>query len=134
MSRRKKFQPKNFEKIGTSNLSSTLYASMLESYAWKQLTAQAKVLYTYMKLQQYGQAPLEGYPADTFVFNHYMYVTLYGLYKTWKQFDRDCKQLVKWGFITIRENGKNMRTSNVYQFSAEWQNIKSPSAAIRERE
>ena len=58
--KRSKFQPKNFEKIGSSNLSVTIYKSMIESYPWKQLTPQAKVLYMYMKLQQYGQKQLDG--------------------------------------------------------------------------
>ena len=125
MAKRKKFQPKNFEKIGNSNLSSTLYASMLQSYPWMQLTPQAKVLYTYMKLQQYGQQPLEGYPADTFVFNKAMYVHTYQLYSNWKQFDRDCKQLINWGFIKVYENNQFARTKNVYQFSGEWQDIEA---------
>ena len=125
--KRSKFQPKNFEKIGSSNLSVTIYKSMIESYPWKQLTPQAKVLYMYMKLQQYGQKPLEGYPDDTFYFNRAMYVDTYGLYVSWRQFGRDLKLLVKYGFIKVVERGKNMRSKNVYQFSCEWQNIKSAS-------
>lgn len=122
MSRRKKFQPKNYENVGKSNLSAIIYASMLLSYPWMQLTPQAQRLYLYMKLQAYGQKPLEGYPADTFVFNKGMYINTYKLYKTWSQFDRDCKQLIEWGFIRVVENGHTTRTKNVYQFSAEWQN------------
>ena len=97
---------------------------MLQSYAWMQLTPQAQRLYLYMKLQKYGQKPLEGYPSDTFVFNKAMYIKVYKLYKTWKQFDRDCKQLIEWGFIRVVENGQFTRTKNVYQFSPEWQNKK----------
>ena len=124
MARRKKaFRPTGFENVGKSNLSATIYASMMNSYPWMQLTPQAKVLYLYMKLQMYGQKPLENYPADTFVFNFSMYVKTYHLYSNWKQFDRDCKQLVKWGFIKVYENGHTTRTKNVYQFSGEWQSI-----------
>lgn len=124
MARRKKvFQPTGFENVGKSKLSATIYASMMNSYPWMQLTPQAKVLYLYMKLQMYGQKPLEDYPADTFVFNFGMYVKTYHLYSNWKQFDRDCKQLVKWGFIKVYENGHTTRTKNIYQFSGEWQNI-----------
>ena len=124
MARRKKvFRPTGFENVGKSNLSATIYASMMNSYPWMQLTPQAKVLYLYMKLQMYGQKPLEDYPADTFVFNFGMYVKTYHLYSNWKQFDRDCKQLVKWGFIKVYENGHTTRTKNIYQFSGEWQNI-----------
>ena len=124
MSKRKKvFRQTGFENVGKSNLSATIYASMMNSYPWMQLTPQAKVLYLYMKLQMYGQKPLENYPADTFVFNFGMYVKTYHLYSNWKQFDRDCKQLVKWGFIKVYENGHTTRTKNIYQFSGEWQNI-----------
>lgn len=124
MARRKKaFRPTGFENVGKSNLSATIYASMMNSYPWMQLTPQAKVLYLYMKLQMYGQKPLEDYPADTFVFNFGMYVKTYHIYSNWKQFDRDCKQLVKWGFIKVYENGHTTRTKNIYQFSGEWQNI-----------
>ena len=58
MSKRKKFEPEPFERIGESKVSATIFASMLQSYPWMQLTAQAQRLYLYMKLQQYGQKPL----------------------------------------------------------------------------
>lgn len=125
MSKRKKFEPEPFERIGESKVSATIFASMLQSYPWMQLTAQAQRLYLYMKLQQYGQKPLDDYPADTFVFNKAMYTKTYSLYSNWKQFDRDCKQLIEWGFIIVYENNQFARTKNVYQFSGEWKNIEA---------
>lgn len=113
MARKHKFTPKNFEKVGASNLSCTLYASMLQSPAWYALSPKAKELYTYMKLQQFGQKPIEGYGADCFVFNHGMYTKTYPLYKNGAQFRRDRDQLVRYGFIEIVECGKTDRKSVV---------------------
>lgn len=129
--RKKKYEPEPYERIGESKLSATIFASMLQSYPWMQLTPQAQRLYLYMKLQKYGQRPLEGYPADTFVFNKAMYMKTYQLYSTWKQFDRDCKQLIEWGFIRVYENNQFARTKNIYQFSVEWQNIEAKHRNIK---
>ena len=125
MARKHKFTPKNFEKVGASNLSCTLYASMLQSPAWYALSPKAKELYTYMKLQQYGQAPIEGYGADCFVFNQAMYTKVYPIYKSGAQFRRDRDQLIEYGFIEMVECGRFTRTKNIYKFSAKWQEIKN---------
>lgn len=127
MGRKSKFKPQEFEKLGNSNLSATLYASMLQSQAYKSLSNNAKVLYQYMKLQYYGAKPIEGQAQDCFYFNKAMYINdeehpnSYGLYKNGAQFQRDLKQLVKHGFIEIVECGKTTRTKNIYKFSAKWQ-------------
>lgn len=127
MAKKHKFTPSNFENVGKSQLSATLYASMLQSPAWYALSSKAKELYTYMKLQKYGQAPLdsEKYGADCFTFNKAMYTKTYPLYKTGAQFRRDRDQLIKYGFIEIVECGKTTRTKNVYKFSAKWQDFKN---------
>lgn len=125
MARKHKFNPNNYENVGSSRLSATLYASMLQSPAWYALSAKAQQLYTYMKLQQFGQKPIEGYGADCFVFNRGMYIKTYPLYKNGAQFRRDRDQLVKFGFIEIVECGKTSRTKNIYRFSAKWQEIKN---------
>ena len=125
MARKRKFNPNNFENIGRSNLSAVLYASMLQSPAWYALSPKAKELYTYMKLQQFGQAPIEGYGADCFVFNQAMYTKTYPIYKTGAQFRRDRDQLIEYGFIEMVECGRFTRTKNIYRFSAKWQEIKN---------
>lgn len=125
MAKKRKFNPYGFEKKGSSNLSATLYASMLQSPAWYALSPKAKELFVYMKLQLYGQAPIEGYGADCFVFNQAMYSKVYPLYKSGAQFRRDRDQLIKYGFIEIVECGRFTRTKNIYRFSAKWQEIKN---------
>ena len=80
---------------------------------------------TYMKLQQFGQAPIEGYGADCFVFNQAMYTKTYPIYKTGAQFRRDRDQLIEYGFIEMVECGRFTRTKNIYRFSAKWQEIKN---------
>ena len=125
MAKRSRFSPNNFENVGKSKLSATLYASMLQSPAWYALSPKAQQLYTYMKLQQYGQTPIEGYGSDCFVFNQGMYTKTYPLYKTGAQFRRDRDQLIKYGFIEVVECGRFTRTKNVYKFSAKWQDFKN---------
>lgn len=127
MAKKRKFSPNNFENVGRSNLSATLYASMLQSPAWYALSPKAQQLYVYMKLQLYGQAPLdsEKYGPDCFVFNQGMYTKIYPLYKTGAQFRRDRDQLIEYGFIEIVECGKTTRTKNIYKFSAKWQDYKN---------
>ena len=78
-----------------------------------------------MKLQQFGQAPIEGYGADGFVFNQAMYTKTYPIYKTGAQFRRDRDQLIEYGFIEMVECGRFTRTKNIYRFSAKWQEIKN---------
>lgn len=128
MPRKSKFKPSDFEKIGSSNLSATIYASMLQSDAYKDLSNNAKVLYTYMKLQQYGAKKIENMPTDCFYFNKAMYIkgnaNGYELYANGKQFQRDLKQLIDNGFIELVENGWNTRTKNIYKFSGKWQQYK----------
>lgn len=124
MGRKKaKFTPCAFEKNGASNLSATLYASMLQSPAWYQLSNNAKVLYLYMKLQLYGQRNLDGHDTDCFYFNKSMYTQTYPLYLNGAQFRRDCKQLIRCGFIDEVENGRFSRTKNIYRFSDRWKQV-----------
>lgn len=55
MARKKKYVPKAFESGKAGDVSANIYASMMQSKAWNNLTNNAKVLYLYMKLQYYGQ-------------------------------------------------------------------------------
>lgn len=121
MAKRHKFTPSDFEKSGSSNLSATIYASMLNSDNWMKLSNNAKVLYMYMKLQYYGQNP-KPIPTrqDTFYFNKSLYMEKYGLYKNGAQFTRDKNQLIQYGFIEEIENGHTTRTKNIYRFSDKW--------------
>lgn len=123
MSRRgkSKFKPYTFEKIGNANLSAVLFASMLQSNAYLDLSSNAKVLYTYMKLQLYGQAEKPQGKQDCFVFNKAMYTKVYPLFKNGEQFTKHCHELIRNGFIEEIENGHTTRTKNIYRFSDKWQ-------------
>ena len=55
MARKKKYVPKAFESGKAGDVSANIYASMIQSRAWSNLTNNARVLYVYMKLQYYGQ-------------------------------------------------------------------------------
>lgn len=116
----KRVKTDDWEKLGSSNLSVRLFASMYQSKAFLDLSNNAKVLYIYMKTQQYGAKAIPGQTKDCFYFNKAMYTKTYPLYKNGEQFQRDINQLVKNGFIEITENGKSSRTKNIYKFSGNW--------------
>lgn len=124
--RQRKFEPKVFEKVGSSNLSATLYASMLQSDAFLDLSPNAMKLYTYMKLQLYGVQLAEkpNQRMEQFVFNKAMYTKVYPLFKNGEQFNKYCHELIAHGFIEEVENGRTTRTKNIYQFSAKWKEWK----------
>lgn len=119
MPKKTKLSTYAFERSDTKKLSSVLYDSMLSSKAFMTLTPRAKVLYLYMKLQLYGQKPVDN-DATVFYFNRALYVGKYELYTKWKDFDADKRQLIDHGFIDEIENGANSRTKNKYKFSGRW--------------
>jgi len=124
MSKRKPYRPKPFESVGGNNLSANLYATMLQSQAYKNLTNGARTLYTFMKLQLYGAKNLTDHPNTDFVFNWGMASKTYGIYTNKKQFRIDRDRLVEYGFIEVVECGKNTRTKNIYRFSDKWQEVR----------
>lgn len=123
ISKKKKYVPRDFEKDGKSNLSATLYASMLQSKAFKDLSPSAKVLYIYMKLQLFGQPAVDD-DETIFYFNRALYMSVYKLYTKYEQFKRDRDLLMQHGLIEEVENGKVTRTKNKYRFSDKWKQWK----------
>lgn len=122
--RKKKYVPKSFESVNGNCLSANLYATMLQSKAWKKLNKGAMVLYLYMKLQYYGARNIVDHPQTDFVFNKAMVTQVYGLYTNMSQFRKDRDLLIEYGFIEYVENGKNTRTKSIYRFSNKWQQYK----------
>lgn len=122
--KRRKYTPKPFESVDGNSLSANLYATMLQSKAWKKLNKGAMVLYLYMKLQYYGARNIVDHPQTDFVFNKAMVTQVYGLYTNMSQFRKDRDLLIEYGFIEYVENGKNTRTKSIYRFSNKWQQYK----------
>ena len=100
-----------------------IYASMLGSVAFLNLSHGAQALYVFMKLQyknkQNGAAGLQ---PDQFYFNQAMYEK-YGFTNP-TQFQKYKKELIQQGFIKVDECGRTTRTKNIYSFSDEWQKVK----------
>lgn len=119
MAKKQKYKPYDFQKSGSSNLSATIYASVLESPAFLSLPLSARALFVYMQLQLYGQRAVDD-DETIFFFNRALWLSRYKLYKKWEQFDRDRRQLIQHGFIEEVENGSNTRTKNKYKFSDKW--------------
>ncbi len=123
MAKRKQYIPKPWESVGGNKLSANIYASMIQSKAWMQLSKNARLLYVYMKLQYYGAKNLVDHPETDFVFNWALASKTYGLYTNYKQFQNDKNMLITNGFIELIENGKNTRTKSIYRFSDKWQSL-----------
>lgn len=117
------YNPKTFETKENKKLSSTLFATMLESPAYMDLSDKATRIYTYMKLQLYGVKQEHKPKGDEklFVFNKAMYTQVYHLCSNWEQFALYSHELVGHGFIEEVENGHTTRTKNVYRYSNKWQ-------------
>lgn len=125
MSRQKKNIVYGFEKRKEDkDLFVRIYAGMMQSKAWGNLTKPAMTLYLYMKLQLFGQNNPIKENKQSFVFNKALYTKTYNLYTNGAQFQRDLKLLVDNGFIEIVEKNWTTRKKNIYQFSDKWQNIK----------
>lgn len=123
MARKKKYVPKAFESGKAGDVSANIYASMIQSKAWSNLTNNARVLYLYMKLQYYGQKTIPDREQECFYFNKRMFTKVYQLYKNVNQFYKDKKLLIDNGFIETVENGKTTRTKSIYRFSSKWREI-----------
>ena len=119
----KKYVPRDFQKDGKKNLSATIYASMLQSKAFLDLSLSARALYVYMELQLYGQPAVDN-DETVFYFNQGLWMKTYKLYTKHEQFKRDRTELIEHGFIEEVENGKNTRTKSKYKFSDKWKHWK----------
>lgn len=118
----KKKLPKAFESSRPCNdVSAVLYASMLQSPAWKKLTKPQQILYVYMRLQFYGNNQVPDKPQIYFYFNQTLWKDTYQIYSNLKAFYKDRDALIAHGFIEMVESGKNTRTKAVYKLSSNWQ-------------
>lgn len=124
MGRRRTYKPKNYEAIeNKGTVFASIHVSMIQSNAWLQLTNNSRVLYLYLKLQQYGQKSIEGRDERCFYFNKALYMKKYKLYTNAGQFRKDRDMLIKYGFIECVENGEFTRTKNIYRYSDRWKSI-----------
>ena len=129
MPKKRAYVKRDFESTGaSSDVSANLYASMLLSPAWRGLTASQQRLYTYCKLQLYGEKKkpkTEDYPDGNerfFTMNKLKWSKTYGLYRenNAAAFYRDMAALVDAGFVVVVESGRLTRTKSIYALSGAW--------------
>lgn len=129
MPRKKAYVPKSFESAkGKADIFAGIYASMIQSLAWKKLTKPQMVLYLYLKLQYYGQKPIPDLPDTCFYFNQQLWRDTYALYSNKNAFYRDRDRLVELGFIdrVVRDSDFDVdrigstHPKAVYKFSDRW--------------
>ena len=110
--------------------SANIFESMLQSPAFKSLTAKQQILYVYCKSQYYGKRkPAKDYEKKGlyqdqahFYFNWQLALD-YDLYteKSHSGFYKDMKALMQKGFFELVKSGKEHKTKNIYKFSDKWQ-------------
>ena len=93
--------------------------SMLMNDNFMQLSEKAKILYFYMTDYANGQ--------KTFTFPK----SVYGKIMCNETFKQKKNELIAYGFIEEKANGKNTRTENIYEFTGKWKNIKRPTKKKR---
>lgn len=142
MARRKKtYEPKAFESRnqGSSfvnqrgknqtDTSANIYESMLQSKAFKSLTAKQQILYVYCKSQYYGKRKPKKdyekqglYQEETCFYMNWGKALDYNLYtqSSSRNFYRDMKKLEEMGFIEKLKSGQDHKEKNVYKFSGKW--------------
>ena len=110
---------------GENDKFAKIYASMLQSPAWKNLTKPQQILYVYMKLQFRSETreKVPDKPDICFYFNQTLWKKTYGLYTNTTCFYKDRNALIQNGFIELEESGRNTRTRSVYRLSYKWQDI-----------
>lgn len=147
--RKPKYKARTFESRGEhfiddngtrrADTSANIYESMLQSFAFKQLSTRQKMLYIYCKAQYYGKrkpgkdfTEEELFQEETYFYLNHAVIVGYGLYtkNMCKEFYGDISELIARGFIKkfvpaaaaseIDLKCKNNR-KNVYCFTAEWQ-------------
>jgi len=123
MPKRKKYIKKPYESDGSSSdVSSNIYASMMLSSAWLDLTATQKALYCACKLEQYRLKNHPNGDISMFYMNKYLWSEKYKLYdaNNGRGFQRDIKELIKHGFIRCVACGATTREKSIYQYSTMW--------------
>lgn len=140
MSRKKKYKAKPFESRGErfinfrqknqADTSANIYESMLQSTAFKSLSAKQQILYVYCKAQYFGKTkPKADYAnqglyqeEECFYFNWGLALD-YNLYpeKSHSNFYKDMKALMKKGFFELVQSGKGHKKKNIYKFCDKWQ-------------
>lgn len=121
MSRKHKYVPKSFESTSKGGAYAAIYISMLESPAWRDLTASQKVLYVACKAQFFGDRENPDGNELNFCMNRAKWLK-YELYKPGNAegFYRDMAALILHGFVRCVHQGKANHQKNVYQFSDKW--------------
>ena len=138
------YEKKPFESSRSSDFFAGLYSSMLESDVYKSLSATQKVLYTYCKLQYFGEK--EKYKLKTedhphghetfFTMNRSKWLHAYGLYSEKNQygFQRDMSELIRKGFIVCVARGWHGKQKSIYAFSDKWQRYGTDSFTLSPNE
>lgn len=133
--KQRKYLPKPFESNGKGGAYAALYLNMMNSPAWRTLTASQKVLYVACKAQYYGDRENPDGDERNFTMNRSKWLQ-YELYKpsNAEGFYRDMEQLILHGFVRCIHQGKANRTKNVYQLSEKWQKYGKPDFKIEKSE
>lgn len=123
--RKKPYEPKEYESArhGKSEKYAGMYLSMIESEAWRALTARQRDLYVHCKLQIHDGTLISDYGESAFTFNRYKWQKKYKLYtaSNSRGFYRDMDALILKGFVDCIKQGQRTKEKNIYRLSDRWQ-------------
>jgi hypothetical protein len=125
MAKSKKYKPPSFD--GASSRHININHQLLMSQAFSSCSNNARLLYIYMRAEQYGvnenQHP---YKDNTkFIFTAKQYRDKYNITSNAESFRIARDELIEKGFIKCTEDNSHIRKANVYQYSDEWKTYKS---------
>lgn len=138
MSRRKARQRKAWQRRASgSSQWNPLYNDLLDSPAFHDLTASAKVLYLYCQRETHGDAMRDSGTQDERVFymNRGLRCKVHQLYplSDTRAYERDMAQLVGHGFVDCLKSGLDTRTKSLYRLSARWCDWGTPAFSMPEQ-
>lgn len=117
-----------------------LYADLLDSPAFHDLSPKAKVLYIYCLRESHGAAMRNNAPEGgmgderLFYMNHALRTKVHELYapSDTRCFERDMAALIEHGFVDVTRSGYERREKTVYRLSSRWNLWGSPDFTVPE--
>ena len=99
---------------------SGIYASQIQSVAFRALTDKQKVLFLYMRMQEHAEEKPSGFGENCFYFPRALWSKTLGLYQKDTRYYTDLDALIEAGFVDCIASGYTTREKSVYRFSERW--------------
>ena len=100
---------------------SGIYATQIQSPAWKRLSYKQRDTFLQMRMQEHTKVhPPAEFGTRTFYFPKSLWCATLELYRKNEQFYADVDALIEYGFIDCVSSGYTTKEKSVYRFSDRW--------------